>query len=166
MKISLIVAMGKQRQIGRNNQLLWHIPEDLKKFKSATMGHHMVMGRKTFESIGRPLPGRKTIILSRNQSYMQAGCDVVGSLDQAIDLAKKDGESELFIVGGGQIYQMGLTIAHWLYLTEVDYDGPADTYFPILDLKNWQCVHREDYQVATQKNVGWRYAIYERAANK
>jgi dihydrofolate reductase len=134
----MIVAIGNNREIGRNNDLLWHIPEDLKNFKKLTLGHHIIMGRKTFESIGRPLPGRHTIIVTTQEDYSVSGCITVHSLEEALDFAKEANESEVFICGGGAIYELALPKTEKLYLSRVDYSGEADVYFPDFERYNWQ----------------------------
>ena len=115
--ISVVVAIGNNGEIGNKGQLLWHLPADLKKFKQTTMGHHMIMGRKTFESIGKPLPGRTTIIVTRNKDYAVNGCLVTSSVEEAIGVAKQAGEQEVMIVGGGEIYKQSLPLAQRIYLT-------------------------------------------------
>jgi dihydrofolate reductase len=131
MKISMIVAVGMQGQIGLKGQLPWHLPEDLKKFRQITMGHHIVMGRKTFESIGRELPGRKMVVISRNLEYHQpAWADCYPDLETAVREIKSSGESELLVIGGGQIYDIALPLSDRLYLTQTDYQGEADVTFP------------------------------------
>lgn len=126
--ISIIVAMAENRVIGQNGQLPWDLPEDLQRFKRLTMGHTLVMGRRTFESIGKPLPGRRTIVVSRNPGYVAPGCDVVSSLDAALELAAP--AEEVFICGGAEIYQQALPVAGRIYLTEVDSVIDGDTSFP------------------------------------
>ncbi len=131
MKISLICALGSNGAIGRGNELLWRISEDLKRFKRVTTGHSIIMGRKTYESIGRPLPNRTNIILTRDESYNADGCMVVHSLDDALAVAAKgSATNEVFIIGGGEIYKQAIAMAERLYLTLVD-DAPdgADTFF-------------------------------------
>lgn len=130
MKISIIAAMDEKRGIGKNGHLPWHIPEDLQRFKKTTTGHTIIMGRKTFESIGHPLPDRKTIILTRNLSFNSEGCQISTSFSEAIDLAKSAGESEVFIAGGGDIFSQSIIFADELYLTIVEGDFEADTFFP------------------------------------
>ena len=149
MQISMIVAIGKNRQIGADNKMLWHISEEFKHFKKTTMGHTLLMGRKCFDSIGRALPGRTTIIMTRDKSYEQAGCLVVHSLEEGIELAKSRGEDELFIAGGGQIYDQALGITQKLYLSIVDYDGPADIFFPEYQQYDWKCELSEKYNSTT-----------------
>ncbi len=153
MIISIIVAMGSNRVIGKDNKLLWHLSEDLKMFKKITMGHHMIMGRKTFESIGKPLPGRTTIIITRDRSYTQEGCHICHSLEDAITLAKDANEIELVICGGGEIYAQALKLADKIYLTRVDYDQEGDTYFPEIDMTNWQVQEQENHE-------GWSFEIF------
>ncbi len=132
--ISLICAMGRNREIGVANRLPWHISQDLKRFKTFTMGHPIIMGRRTFESIGRPLPGRTNIIVTRNSQYERPGCVICHDIEEALDRARSVGESdpsEIFVIGGAQIYRQTIAMADKLYLTLVD-DEPegADAFFP------------------------------------
>lgn len=133
--ISIIAAIGKNRELGKDNKLLWHIPEDMKRFKELTHGHAVIMGRKTFESIGRPLPNRLNFIVSRDPNYTPNGVAIVcSSLEDALEKAKEREVNEIFIIGGGQIYKEALPLADKLYLTVVDAAFPdADTYFPEYD---------------------------------
>lgn len=133
--ISIIVAMGKNRVIGKNGKLPWHIPEDLKHFKKVTFGHAVIMGRKTFESIGRPLPGRRNIIVTRNASFRPAGVTVAHSVDEALSVA---GAENAFIIGGAELYQQSLDRADRLYLTLVEGEFDGDTFFPSFDLSAFQ----------------------------
>ncbi len=161
MIISLIGAMGKNRQIGKNNKLLWRISEDLKNFKRLTLGHHMVMGRKTFESIGKPLPGRTTIILTRNPGYTAEGCKTVSSFNEAKSIAREAGETELFICGGGEIYKDLLGEADKLYLSFVDYGDDADTYFP--DYSSIELEEIEERKFPkTEKAPSWVYKVLKK----
>jgi dihydrofolate reductase len=141
--ISLIVAMDKRGGIGKNNQLPWHLASDLRRFKQLTMGHAIVMGRKTFETIGRPLPGRGTIVVTRNKAYFSQGCMVVNSLGAAIDLALEAGEGELFIIGGGEIFQQAIGLAEKIYITTVHTDAKADVFFPKFDPSEWEIIKNE-----------------------
>lgn len=138
MIVSLIVSIGKHRQLGKDNALLWQLRDDLKHFKNMTKGHYIIMGRKTYESIGKPLPNRTTVIISRQNNYQVDGAITVASLRQAIDLAMEAGESEAFIVGGESIYREGLELCDRLIVTHVDYDGDADCYFPPYEHFNWE----------------------------
>ncbi len=137
MKISLIAALSENNVIGKDNKLPWNIPEDLKRFKKLTLGHPIIMGRKTFESIGRPLPGRLNIVISRNFSYQDDSVKVMSSLDEAITFAKRQEElmplpheNEIFIIGGGQVFEQAITKADKLYLTIVHVTLDGDAFFP------------------------------------
>lgn len=144
MKISLIVAMASNRAIGLNNRMPWHLSADLKKFKQITMGAPILMGRKTYESIGRPLPGRTNIIISRNPSYSQPGCLVFNDIDQAL---KSCGDAkEVFVIGGSDFYKSMLPVADTLYLTQIHREFQGDTFFPEIDADQWVEVEREDIQ--------------------
>jgi dihydrofolate reductase len=143
MKISLIVAMASNRVIGLNNKMPWHLSADLKRFKKITMGSPILMGRKTFESIGRPLPGRTNIILTRNPAYTQEGCVVVNDLETAIWTGCRN-SGEIFVIGGSDLYAALLPRAETIYLTEIRKEFPGDTFFPALDMNNWSEVERED----------------------
>lgn len=130
MKISMVAAMDSKRGIGKNGQLPWNIPEDLQRVRKLTIGHTIIMGRKTFESIGHPLPNRKNIIVTHNLSYNSMGCEIATSLHDAIELAKAAEETESFIFGGGDIFAQAIIFADELYLTIVEGDFGADTFFP------------------------------------
>lgn len=144
MKLCLIVAVSRNGVIGRDNQLPWHLPEDLKFFKSVTMGKPILMGRKTFESIGRPLPGRTNIVISRDPQWHSAGVEVAQSLEAALQLGREAchaaGAEEIMVIGGEQIYRMALPLADRLYLTQVDAEIEGDAYFPVVDFDDWQQV--------------------------
>ena len=141
MKISLIVAVSRNGAIGLNNQLPWYLPEDLKYFKSVTMGKPLIMGRKTFDSIGRPLPGRANIVLTRDPQWASDGVEVVQSLEQALVAGEIACEAadvdEIMVIGGEQIYRMTIDLADRIYLTQVDTDVEGDAFFPDIDLNNW-----------------------------
>jgi len=141
--ISLIVAMARNRVIGSNGRLPWQVPGDLQRFKRLTMGHCLLMGRKTFVSIGRPLPGRRTIVLSRDPGLRIPGCDMVPSLEEALQLAA--GEDELFVCGGADVYRQALPLAQRLYLTEIDLEVPGDSYFPALSCEDFETLYEECY---------------------
>jgi len=161
MILSMIVAIGKKRQIGLDNKMLWHISEEFKHFKKTTMGKTMLMGRKTFESIGRPLPGRTTLILTRDSSYHFEGCTTVTSIDEAKALVKEKGEQELVICGGGQIYEKMLPEIDTLHLSIIDYDGDADTFFPDYTKFNWNEVEKTEH-IATERAPAWDYFKLQR----
>jgi dihydrofolate reductase len=151
MIISLLVAMDENRGIGFENRLPWHISSDLRRFKSLTMGHYLVMGRKTYESIGRILPGRSMIILTRESSYQADGCVILHSLKDAVRFAEAAGEQELFVIGGGEVFSQAMTIAERLYLTIVHERVQADVYFPVIDENDWQELE-SNYLPASEKD--------------
>ena len=159
MIVSIIVAMGPRREIGLDNKLPWHIPEDLKNFKKLTLGHHILMGRKTHESIlasfGKPLPKRQTIVVTRNQGFKAEGCLVAHNITEAIELAKAQGETELFICGGAEIYAQAFPYATKLYLSFVNYSGKADAYLPDFDLNSFKQLERNTYD-------NWTYEVWEK----
>ena len=142
-KISIIVAMSKNFVIGLNNKLPWHITEDLKNFKKTTVNHCVIMGRKTYDSIGKPLKDRRNIVISRNKLLLIDGVDVVNSLEKAISLVEEP--NEIFIIGGEQIYQIALSLATHLYVTKVHDHYKGDAFFPEYDQKAWIEIDREDH---------------------
>jgi dihydrofolate reductase len=149
--ISIIAAMDRKRGIGVDNNLPWRLSADLKRFRELTMGHHIIVGRKTFESIGRPLPGRRMIVVTRDGNYKADGCDVAHSVEDAINLARERGEIEVFICGGSEIYARSIEIVDRMYLTLVEAEVAADTFFPEFDEREWS--ERESfYQPADEKN--------------
>ncbi len=156
--LTLIVATERQRGIGINNTLPWRLPEDLAFFKRTTTGHAIIMGRKTFDSIGRPLPDRRNIVVTRNPGWSHAGTEAVASLQQA---AEQVGDGEAFVIGGAQIYGEALPLASKLVVTEIDADFSCDAFFPAIDPAVWQEASRETHQSADH---GFRYAfvIYTR----
>tara|TARA_B110000967_G_C18761836_1_gene498278 strand:- start:203 stop:706 length:504 start_codon:yes stop_codon:yes gene_type:complete len=147
MKISLIVAVSRNGVIGVDNQLPWHLPEDLKYFKSVTMGKPIIMGRKTYDSIGRPLPGRTNIVITRDSSWQAEGVEVAQTLAQAMTLGRlacaNAGADEAMVIGGEQIYRMTLPAADRLYLTEVQAEVEGDAFFPEFEIKQWQQVSEQ-----------------------
>ncbi|MGY6274320.1 dihydrofolate reductase [Methylomonas sp. MgM2] len=144
MKISLIVAMANNRVIGLNGRMPWHLSADLKRFKQITMGSPIMMGRKTFDAIGRPLPGRENLIISRNENYRQPGCRVFTSIETGLDYASACGE--LFVIGGATLYEALLPTADYLYLTLINRRFDGDTYFPEIDYNEWRVLSREDVE--------------------
>ncbi len=137
--IKIIAAMSKNRVIGDSNALIWHLPEDLKRFRQLTTGNTIVMGRKTYESIGKPLPNRRSIIITRDLDYYVEGCEVVNSLEEALLLSNSD----CFIIGGGEIYRQAIDIADSIYLTLIDKEFEGDTSFP--EIKDWVEISRKDF---------------------
>ncbi|WP_445452946.1 dihydrofolate reductase [Flavobacterium sp. 25HG05S-40] len=139
--ITLIAAVAENNALGKDNQLLWHLPDDFKRFKTITSGHYIIMGRKTFESFPKPLPNRTHVIISRQQNYQPEGCIVVDSLQKALAVCPK--EEETFIIGGGEIYRQSIEIADKLDITKVHHTFEADTYFPEIDENQWQLMASE-----------------------
>ncbi len=165
MTISLIAALTKNSLIGRDNDLPWHLPDDMKYFMQTTKGHHVIMGRKNYDSIPekfRPLPNRTNIVVTRQQDLQAPRCTVVHSLQEAVDIAKHAGETELFIIGGSAIYQLGIPFAHRLYLTEIEAELPGDTYFPEFDRTNWKETSRRHHTVDERHAYAFDFVIYER----
>lgn len=160
MKLSLIVAMATNRTIGLNNKMPWHLSADLKKFKKITMGHPIIMGRKTFESIGRPLPGRDNIIISRNPDYLQPGCSVFNDLDSALQSCAE--QDEVFVIGGATLYEVTLARADRLYITEILQDFSGDTWFPEINKTQWQEVACEDITDDNSVDFNYRFITYDR----
>lgn len=167
MKISLICAMAENRVIGRNNSLPWHLSEDLKYFKRVTMGCCIIMGRKTWESIGRPLPGRTNIVVTTNPDYLAEGARVVHSLEEAIALAEAvaliDGAEEAFIIGGADLYQRALPLADRFHLTRVHAEVDGDTELMAFDEEEWQEVSREDFQHNETNPYDYSICVLERS---
>jgi dihydrofolate reductase len=160
--ISLIVAMDEKRGIGKAGELPWRLSSDLKRFRELTMGHHMIVGRKTFESIGKPLPGRQTIVVTRDMSYRAEGCLVVSSIPAALALAKERGETEAFVIGGAEIYAQTLDMADRVYLTQVHVEVNADTFFPELNFDAW-AEKESTFQPADEKNqYSFTFKLLER----
>lgn len=155
--ISLIVALDKNRVIGLNNAMPWHLPGELQYFKETTMGKPIIMGRKTFESIGRPLPGRRNIVITRNAQYDAEGIELAYSLEEAIKLAGD--VEETMIIGGQQIFTESLPLADRLYITEIDYAFEGDTYFPAYE--GWQKVSCQQ-PIQTPDGYTFQYCIYEK----
>ncbi len=156
--LSLIVAVANSNVIGINNTLPWHLPEDLKRFRALTTGHHIIMGRKTYESLGRLLPGRTTVIVTRNNDYKLEGALVAHSLQAALDLCLND--IEVFVIGGAELYLDGLKLANKLYITNVDLDVVGDAFFPAIDEQLWQVTSREAHTSA--QGLPFTYVTYTR----
>ena len=162
MIVSMIAAMGKNRVIGKDNQMMWHLPLEFKYFKDTTMGHCLITGRKNFEAQGRPLPGRTNIIVTRSKDLTLDGCVVVNSIEEALEHAKSIGETEAFITGGGQIYSQGLKYADRIYLTEVDFESDGEVYFPEFSENDFEkkLVHSMD--VGEKNSLAWKAYLYEK----
>ncbi|MDT4834763.1 IS1595 family transposase ISSsu9 [compost metagenome] len=160
--LSVIVAIAEDNAIGRNNQLLWHLPADLKHFKNLTTGHTIIMGRKTFDSIGKPLPNRRNIVISRNPGLEITGAEMVNSLNHAIALSKDD--SEVFIIGGAEIYRQAFPLAQRLYLTRVHGLFEADTFFPKIDATLWKETHAITFPPDEKNALSYTFSTFERIA--
>ncbi len=166
MIMSLIVAMSDNRVIGRNNEMPWHLPEDLKFFKRITMGKPIIMGRNTFESIGKPLPGRANIVITRNPDYHADGVHVVASVEEAIELSGQltapDLEAEIMVIGGSQIFAETLPIADRIYLTELHTKIEGDVFFPRFPRDQWQEIARENRPATPENPFTYSFLILER----
>ncbi|MBI4034038.1 MAG: dihydrofolate reductase [Candidatus Brennerbacteria bacterium] len=160
MIVSIIAAIAENGVIGESNNLPWRLPADLKRFKEITTGHPVIMGRKTHESIGRALPNRKNIIITRREDYSVEGCSVVHSIDEALSLVKD--EEEIFFIGGGDIYRQVLPLAHRLYITRIHKEFPGDTRFPEVDFGEWKEVRREKGTVDEKNPYEHEFLIFER----
>ena len=160
MIISMIVAMGSQREIGKDNAMLWHLPADFKHFKTVTMGKPILMGRKTFESIGRPLPGRENIVITRNKDFTAEGITVVHSVDAALEAAKQ--YDEVMIIGGDSFYQQMLPLSERLYITEVHHAFKADAFFPEISLDSWCESERVEHKADDKHAYDFSFVSYTR----
>lgn len=162
MIISIIVAVADNWVIGKKNSLPWYLPADLKHFKEITMGHHIIMGQKTHESIGRALPGRTNIVLSFDKEYKAEGCTVVNSLDEAISIAENNGEKEVFVIGGASVYEQSVDIADKIYITRIHNKFDGDVYFPELDLNKWKEISREEHQPDDKNPYEYEFLVLEK----
>ena len=159
--LTIIAAVAENNALGKNNDLIWRLPADLKRFKKVTLGHHVIMGRKTFESLGKPLPNRTTIIISRNKDYQVEGCIIVNSLEKAILAATND--TNPYILGGGEIYRQALDHADILDLTLVHHSfEDADTFFPQIDFNKWKEINREDFKADETHDYDYSFVTYRK----
>ena len=159
-RISLLVAMARNRVIGRDNRIPWHLPADLKRFKALTMGHHIVMGRRTWDSIGRLLPGRTTVIVTRNSRFEVPGAKIARSVEEALQQCGDD--PEIFVIGGEQIFAAALPYADRIYLSAIDADVEGDTYMPAIDLRAWRLAAEEVFPADAANPLPWRFQVYDR----
>lgn len=159
--ISFVVAMDKNRVIGKNNDLPWHLPEDLKFFKRVTMGHPIIMGRKTHESIGRALPGRENIIVTRDRKYVSEGCTVLHSINEVKDRAR-DTDEEIFVIGGSEIFKELFPIADRLYITYIDEEFEGDTFFPIFSENDWELISNERGIKDKENPYTYSFRVYDK----
>jgi dihydrofolate reductase len=158
--VSIIVAISANNAIGKNNQLLWHLPADLKHFKEITSGHTIIMGRKTYDSIGRPLPNRRNIVITRKTDLQIENVEIVNSLQDAISLCET--EDEVFIIGGAEIYKNSISIANRIYLTTVHQEYEADVFFPELNKDEWLETFQEHHEADEKNSVAYTFSTLER----
>ncbi len=163
MTVSIIAAVATNNVIGRDNQLPWHMPADLKRFKHLTSGHHLLMGRRTFESVGTPLPGRITVVITRSPDYAPPGVAVARSLDEAIAKAEAAGDAEIFIGGGTEIFTQALVRANRMYLTRIHAEPEGDTFFPEFDdVNEWELTDSEHFEADERNPYPYSFLTYER----
>jgi dihydrofolate reductase len=170
MIISAIVAVGKNRIIGRDNQIPWYLPADLQYFKRTTLNHHIIMGRNSFQSIGRPLPKRTNVVISRDPFFIATGCVRAFSIPESLKIAKENGETEAFIIGGGEIYRQSADLWTRLYLTEVDVEiaekaadaESADVFFPELDFSKWTLISEEKHLKDDKNEYDYTFKVFEK----
>jgi dihydrofolate reductase len=165
MTISLIAAMAQNRVIGKNNDLPWRLPDDMRFFMQTTKGHYVIMGRKNYDSLHekfRPLPDRTNIVVTRQKSLNAPGCLVVNAVEKALEVARQNNEQEAFIIGGAEIYNIALPSAHRLYLTEIHAPVEGDTYFPEFNSSEWKEVSRKPHAADERHRFSFDFVIYER----
>lgn len=162
MIISAIVAASQNGIIGIDNQIPWHLPADLKYFRKITSGHHVMMGRKCFESIGKPLPGRTNLVLTRNLDYSSEGIKIIHSVDEGIQLAKANGEEELFIIGGADVYKATLGLIDKLYFNTVHANFEGDTHWPEMDWKSWRLISTEFHEPDEKNFYPYSFSVFEK----
>lgn len=156
--ITIIAAIAENNALGKDNQLIWHLPADLKRFKQVTLNHHIIMGRKTFESLGKPLPNRTSIIITRNKDYKVADCIVVNSLNKALEAAEKD--ENPYILGGAEIYKQAIKIADKLDLTFIHHTFNADAFFPTIDPSIWKETSRQHFKADEKNKYDYSFVSY------
>jgi dihydrofolate reductase len=167
MKVSLIVAVAENMVIGKDNDLIWHLPKDMKFFKTTTESHYVIMGRRNYESIPdkyRPLPNRPNIIVTRQQNFVAEKCDVVNSIEAALEIAKTNNEAEAFVIGGGQIYRLALEkdLIDTMYITHIHQSFDGDTYFPEVDLNIWKETNRTESKADEKNAYDFSIVTYEK----
>ena len=156
--ITIIAAAGKNNELGKDNDLVWHLPDDFKRFKKLTTGHHIIMGRKTFESFPKPLPNRVHVVITRNKNYHPEGAVVVHSISEALEIAKDD--EQPFIIGGGEIYNLGLVVSDKIELTRVHEKFEADTFFPEIPMAEWELIHEKVHEKDERHKFGFTYQTF------
>jgi len=163
MKISCIVAVAENNVIGKDNDIPWYLPADLKYFKKVTSGHHILMGRKCYNSIGRPLPNRTNLIITRDPYFITSNCVVCHSIEEGITAAKENGESELFIIGGGTIYEQTIDLWDRLYLTEVDLKVDGDIFFPEINTSQWNLISSEQHEPDEKNHYRHTFKVFDKS---
>jgi dihydrofolate reductase len=158
--ITLIAAVAQNNALGKDNQLLWHLPDDFKRFKNITSGHYIIMGRKTFDSFPKPLPNRTHVIITRQKEYKPEGCIVVNSLEEAIQSCPK--QEDIFIIGGGEIYKQSIAIADKIDITRVHNSFEADTFFPEIEIEKWQLIFEEYHSKDERHDFDFTFQTYVR----
>lgn len=166
MIVSAIVATAKNRVIGKDNNIPWYLSADLKYFKRTTLNHHIIMGRKSFQSIGRPLPKRTNVVVTRDPFFVASNCLIASSIEEALNLAYDNGETEAFIIGGGQIYKQSMPLWDKLYLTEVDLEIEGDVFFPEINKQEWQLISSEPHQADEKNEYDYTFKVFERPTNQ
>ncbi len=167
MVLSLITAASENNVIGRKNDLPWHLPAELKYYRSQTINKPNIMGRKTHEAIGRPLPKRRNIVISRDPAYKAEGCDTATTLEQAIEIARQDNPEEAFVIGGAEIYKIALPLIDRLYLTRVHTTvDDGDAFFPEIDMSKWKEVRHEEHPVDAENPIAFTMMVFEREIKK
>lgn len=161
MIVAMVVAIAENHAIGKDNQLLWHLPKDLKHFKQITAGHTIIMGRKTFDSMGKPLPNRRNIVITRNKELELPGAEVVGSVQEALALCASD-EEEVYIIGGGEIYKMAMPLTDKIYLTVVQHSFDGDAFFPEIEPGEWKETASESHSPDEKHQYGFTFSTLER----
>jgi dihydrofolate reductase len=166
MIISLIAAVSENLVIGRDNDLPWHLPDDMKFFMQTTKGHHIIMGRKNYDSIPekfRPLPNRTNIVVTRQPSFRAPGCIVVNAIERGLEIALRNGEREVFVIGGSDIYALAMPLAHRLYLTEIHTVIEGDTYFPAVNLLEWTEISRKSHPADDRHLYSFDFVVYDKS---
>lgn len=166
MRISAIAAMSTNRVIGKDNQIPWHLPADLKFFQRTTVGHHVIMGRKNYDSIGKPLYRRTNIVITRNPYFISSGCTIVHTLEEGIAIAHANGEEEAFIIGGGEIYRLAMDYLDRIYLTTIDLITDGDVLFPEFDLSAWRVTSEEHYEPDAKNIHPFIIQVFDRIAHE
>jgi dihydrofolate reductase len=156
--LTMIAAAAENNALGKDGDLVWHLPDDFKRFKKLTTGHHIIMGRKTFESFPKPLPNRTHIVITRNRDYTKEGCIVVHNLEDALKIA--EGDTQPFIIGGGEIYKLALNASEKIELTRVHDTFEADAFFPEIDLSKWELINEEFHEIDERHSVSFTYLTY------